>query len=202
MFLILGLSAVSSLLDMGYAFQAGRLRKRYCVLLSVTTRDTQCLSALPWWFCLISPIYSYYFSLVTEKQSGRYITTTQIQMRFNIYWWFFWMKSIFIMIITKWWLLNCNTSSAWHSSALLFVYLLVAGTLRFLLFSNKFIVINLNYFGAQIVPVLASENPLKLEAWMLSHLQQSGVINLHISPPWLLCEDALEGHRWGSRETH
>lgn len=36
MFLILGLSAIPSLLDMGFAFLAGRLHKCSCVLLSVT----------------------------------------------------------------------------------------------------------------------------------------------------------------------
>lgn len=36
MLLILGLSAVSSFLDMGFVFLAGRLHKCSCVLLSVT----------------------------------------------------------------------------------------------------------------------------------------------------------------------
>lgn len=48
--------------------------------------------------------------------------------------------------------------------------------MRFILFSNSFIVINLAYFGAQIAPDLGSGSPLKLEAWFLSPLQWSSMI--------------------------
>lgn len=43
-------------------------------------------------------------------------------------------------------------------------------------FTYIFIVTNLNYFGTQIVPDLASVSPLKLEVWILSQLQWSGMI--------------------------
>lgn len=54
------------------------------------------------------------------------------------------------------------------------------------------LVINLHYFGAQIIPDLASVNPLKLEAWILSQLRWTGRVRFAC---FRLCVNALCGEQ-------